>query len=201
LAVTAAVPFSVNVQLFDLLFEHAPEKTASRPLPTVNVIDVPTVNDAVLLDPLITSRPVGVEVTWTLLRPVTVSVTAAVCDGGGGGGGGAGGFTVSVAVFVVPVDDAEVVTGVEVVTAKVDRLKTPVCEPAATVIVAGTLTAALLLDSETAWPPDGAAAVNVTTPCAPLPPVTADGDSCSDCIVTAPAAVVTVRLAVRVAPL
>ena len=62
-AVTDAVPFSVNVQLFDLLFEHAPEKTASRPLPTVNVIEVPTVNDAVFVDPLITSRPPGVDVT------------------------------------------------------------------------------------------------------------------------------------------
>jgi len=41
----------------------------------------------------------------------------------------------------------------------------------------------------------------VTTPCAPLPPVTLDGDICSDCIVTAPAAVVTLRVAVRVAPL
>jgi hypothetical protein len=146
-AVTDAVPFSVNVQLFDLLFEHAPENTASRPLPTVNVIDVPTVNDAVLLDPLITSRPVGVDVTCTPLRPVTVRDSAAVC---GGGGGGAAGFTVSVAVLVVPVDDAEMVAAVDAVTDEVERLKTPVCEPAATVIVAGTLTAVLLLDSETA---------------------------------------------------
>ena len=90
-AVTDAAPLSVNVQLLDLLFEHAPENTASRPLPTVNVIDVPTVNDADLLEPLTTSRPVGVDVTWTPLRPVTASVSAAVC---GGGGGGACGFTV-----------------------------------------------------------------------------------------------------------
>ena len=188
----------MNVQLFDLLFEHAPENTASRPLPTVNVIDVPTVNDAVFVDPLITSSPVGVDVTCTPLRPVTVRVSAAVCEGGGGG---ADGFTVRVAVFVVPVDVAEMVTGVDTVTGDVEMLKTPVCEPAATVIVAGTVTPVLLLDSETDCPPDGAAAVNVTTPCAPLPPVTVDGDSCSDCIVTAPAAVVTLRIAVRVAPL
>lgn len=129
---------------------------------------------------------------------MTASVSAAVC---GGGGGGWDGFTVSVAVFVVPVDVAEMVAGVETVTGEVDRLKTPVCEPAATVIVAGTVTEVLLLDSETDWPPAGAAAVNVTTPCAPLPPVTLDGESCSDCIVTAPAAVVTLRVAVRVAPL
>ena len=129
---------------------------------------------------------------------MTVRVSAAVCEGGGGGGGG---FTVSVAVFVVPVDVAEMVTGVDTVTADVAMLKTPVCEPAATVIVAGTVTPTLLLDSETDWPPAGAAAVNVTTPCAPLPPVTVDCGNCSDCIVTAPAGVVTLRIAVRVAPL
>jgi len=146
-AVTDAAPFSVNVQLFDLLFEHAPENTASRPLPTVNVIEVPTVNDADLVEPLTTSRPVGADVTWTPLRPLTVSVSAAVC---GGGGGGACGLTVSAAVLVVPVDDAEMVAVVDVVTVDVVTLKTPVCEPAATVIDAGTLTAVLLLDSATA---------------------------------------------------
>jgi hypothetical protein len=44
----------VNVQLFALLLvEHAPEKVALRPLPTLSVIDAPTVNDADLLDPLV----------------------------------------------------------------------------------------------------------------------------------------------------
>ena len=129
---------------------------------------------------------------------MTARVSAAVCDGGGGG---AGGLTVSVAVFVVPVDVAEMVTGVDTVTGDVEMLKTPVCEPPATVIVAGTVTPVLLLDSETDWPPAGAAAVNVTTPCAPLPPATVDCGSCSDCSVTAPAGVVTVSVAVRVAPL
>jgi len=52
--------------------------------------------------------------------------------------------------IVVPVDDAEMVAVVDVVTVDVVTLKTPVCEPAATVIDAGTLTAVLLLDSATA---------------------------------------------------
>ena len=62
-AVTDALPFSVNVQLVDLLFAHAPENTACRPLPTVNLIDVPGVNALELLEPLTTSRPLGVDVT------------------------------------------------------------------------------------------------------------------------------------------
>jgi hypothetical protein len=54
LADTDAAPFNVNVQRFALLLvEHAPEKFALRPLPTVSVIDAPTVNDADLLDPLV----------------------------------------------------------------------------------------------------------------------------------------------------
>ena len=63
LAVTDAAPFSVKVQLFDLLFVHAPEKIASRPSPTVSVIDVPTVNDADPVVPVTTFRPDGVLVT------------------------------------------------------------------------------------------------------------------------------------------
>ena len=62
-AVTDAAPFSVKVQLFDLLFVHAPEKIASRPSPTVSVIDVPAVNDADAVVPVTTFRPDGVLVT------------------------------------------------------------------------------------------------------------------------------------------
>jgi hypothetical protein len=92
--VTDAVPFSVNLHDLALLATHAPEKFACRPLPTVNVIDVPTVNDADPLVPVTTLMPVGVDVMRTPLRPVAVSVTVAVC------GGGAGGVTVSVAALV-----------------------------------------------------------------------------------------------------
>src|SRR5262245_60572074 len=152
-------------------------------------------NDADPLDPLITSRPAGVDVTCTPLRPVTFKVSVAVCGGGGCG------VTVSTAVFVAPVDVAEIVDDADDVTVDVVMLKTPVCDPAATVIDAGTPATGLLLDSVTDWPPAGAAPVSVTMPCAPLPPLTLVGESCSDCSVTGPAGGVTVSVAVRVVPL
>jgi hypothetical protein len=49
--------------------------------------------------------------------------------------------------------------------------------PAFTVTVAGTVAAALLLDSVTTEPPDGAAPVRVTVPVDELPPATAVGFS------------------------
>ena len=48
--------------------------------------------------------------------------------------------------------------------------------PAGTVTLAGTIaTAALLLDKETAAPPLGAGALNVTVPVDEFPPVTLEG--------------------------
>jgi hypothetical protein len=157
---TDDAPFSENVQLFTFpLVAHAPEKIASRPLPMLRVIDVPTVNDADPLLPLTTSRPAGVVVTWTPLRPLTESVNAAVC------GGGAGGVTVSVALREAPAYVAEMVTGVDEVTADVGTLKTALVAPAATVTLAGTpAIPGLLLASDTAAPPAGAASVRNTTP-------------------------------------
>ena len=52
--------------------------------------------------------------------------------------------------------------------------------PAATVTLAGTVAAALLLDNVTAMPPVGAAAVSVTVPVELAPPVTVLGFSVSD---------------------
>ena len=84
----------------------------------------------------------------------------------------------------------------------VEMLNTPVVDPADTVTLDGTAaTPGSPLDNATTAPPDGAAAVSVTTPCAPVPPVTLDGDSASDCIVTAPAWVVTASAALLVVPL
>ena len=91
----------VNVQLVRLLppLEQAPDQIASRPPETLSVIDVPDVNDATALLPVLTLIPAGLDVIRSPLRPLAVTVRAAVCAGGGGGPDG---VTVRVAVRVVP---------------------------------------------------------------------------------------------------
>jgi len=83
--------------------------------------------------------------------------------------------TVRTAVFVVPLKVAVMVTCVLAVTLLVEMLNTPLCDPAATVTLAGTdATGGLLLDSET-FESAGAAADNTTAPCAMEPPATVEG--------------------------
>jgi hypothetical protein len=70
----------VNVHVL-LLFpplEHAPDHTASRPLLTLSVIEVPTANDAERVLPTATLMPAGVDVTRSPLRPVAVTVNTTV---------------------------------------------------------------------------------------------------------------------------
>jgi hypothetical protein len=75
-------------------------------------------------------------------------------------------------------DAPEIVTGVVALTAVVETLNVALVLPALTVTLDGTAaTAALLLESETTVPPDGAAAVNVAVPCEGFPPTTLDGFS------------------------
>ena len=88
------------------------------------------------------------------------------------------------------------VTGVELATALVVTLKLAVVPPAATVTLAGTAAAALLLDSVTTAPPAGAGAFSVTVPVEPVPPVTLVGLTFSDETLGGS----TVSEAVRVAP-
>ena len=80
LAVTAAAADRVKVHVRTLLppLEQAPDQMAERPLLTLRVIDVPTANDAEPVVPVATLMPAGLDVTRSPLRPVVVTVSAAV---------------------------------------------------------------------------------------------------------------------------
>lgn len=66
---------NVQVLTFSPPLEHAPDHTASRPLETRSVIEVPAVNEALALLPTVTLIPVGVETTRSPLRPEADTVT------------------------------------------------------------------------------------------------------------------------------
>ena len=83
----------------------------------------------------------------------------------------------SEAVWVTPPKDAEIVTGVTAATTLVLTVKVAPVAPAETVTLAGTLAAALLLESATCAPPAGAAPLKVTVPVEEFPPVTLVGFS------------------------
>lgn len=103
--------------------------------------------------------------------------------------------TVRLAEAVAPPYVPEMVTGVEAVTAFVVTLKVALVAPAATVTPGGTVAAVLLLVSDTAAPPLGAAALSVTVPWAVLPPVTDVGLTVTALIVAPAGCCVIVRLA------
>ena len=85
-------------------------------------------------------------------------------------------MTVRVAVLVTLPALAVIVIGVDVLTTLVPIANVAVVAPCGTVTLAGTVaTEVLLLESDTANPPDGAAAVNVTVPWDPFPPTTEVG--------------------------
>ena len=142
--------------------------------PAVTVTFAGTVAAALLLDSVTTVPPVGaavfkVTVPVELAPAVTVlgfSVTAV--------GTGAGGLTVSVPFTVVPFAEAEMVA-VAFELATVVTVKVALACPAVTVTFAGTVAAALLLDSVTTVPPVGATAFKVTVPVELAPPVTVLG--------------------------
>ena len=64
------------------------------------------------------------------------------------------------------------VTGVDAATARVTMLKLALVAPPATVTLAGTVTAGLLLASATCAPAAGAGPLSVTVPATAVPPVT-----------------------------
>ena len=79
------------------------------------------------------------------------------------------------AVLVAPPNEPVIVTGVDAATDEVVMVKLALVAPAPTVTLAGTVAAALLSESDTTAPPDGAAPVSVTVPCEVLPPTTLVG--------------------------
>lgn len=84
-------------------------------------------------------------------------------------------------VLVTPAYDAEMLTGVETVTALVLTVNVALLAPAATVTLPGTLATPLSLESSTCAPPVRAGTLSVTVPvedCAP--PVTLVGFSVSE---------------------
>jgi hypothetical protein len=105
---------------------------------------------------------------------------------------------------VAPPQLAEIVTGVDVLTAVVEIGNVKVLAPPDMVTLAGTLaTLGLLLDSDTVALPPGGGPDNRTVPLALEPPVTVVGLTDTLCSVTgggSPAGVVTVNVPVLVAP-
>ena len=184
----------VNVQVLAFLpaLEHAPDQTASRPLLTLSATLLLTANPADCVLPTATSMPAGLELMRSPARPVALSVNVAAL---------AAGFSISAAVRVTPANTAEIVAGVGTDTAPVVTLKLAPVAPAGTFTEAGTLVAAELVDSETAAPPLGAAALKVTLPVDALPPIRLAGLSATDASNAAPgAAGVTISSAWRPVP-
>jgi hypothetical protein len=114
-----------------------------------------------------------------------------------GATGTGGGVSVRLALRAAP-SVPVIVTMVFAATAPVFTAKVALVAPAATVTLAGTVAAALLLDNATVAPPCGAAPLNVTVPVDALPPTTLVGLSESVESVTADGVPlgVTVRVAV-----
>ena len=193
---------NVHELRLDPPLEQAPDQMAERPVVTRSVIEVPIANDAEPVPPVETLMPAGLDETRWPLRPVTFTVSVAFC---GGGGGGEAAETVSVVVTVAPAQLAEIVTGVEALTAEVEIGNVKVLAPPDMVTLAGTLAAlGLLLDSDTVALPPGGGPESRTVPKAPEPPLTVVGLTEMSCSVAgggSPAGVVTVNVPVRVAPL
>jgi hypothetical protein len=95
LALTDALPFSVNVHVFLLLppLEQPPDQIASLPFEALKVIDVPELNAADPVLPVLTLMPAGLDVIRSPLRPDAVTVSVAAWDEG---------VTESVAVRLMP---------------------------------------------------------------------------------------------------
>jgi hypothetical protein len=137
--------------------------------------------ESAIIAPALGAPLVNVTVPCDALPPVTVVGLTLTEDRLAGTGGGGGGPTLSDAVLVTPLKDAEIVTLLVVLTVTVLMVKLALVEPAATVTLAGVeATPGLLLDAVTSAPPLGAALLNVTVPCELFPPTRLVGFSDSD---------------------
>jgi len=165
--------------------------TVARVSPAATVMLAGTVAaEVLLLDRETTAPPLGagplsITVPVDGFPPLTlVGLTVSALRVGLGGGWG---VTVSGAVCVTPAYDAEIVTGVELATAIVVTCTVARVSPAATVMLAGTVAAeVLLLDRETTVPPLGAGPLSITVPVDGLPPLTLVGLTVSADSVTEP---------------
>jgi hypothetical protein len=169
--VVTAVVFTVKVALV----APAPMMTFAGTAPTA----------ALLLERDTAAPPVGagalsVTVPVEGAPPVTL-LGFSVSEVRTAPAGGAG-VTVSEAVcWVPPASDAEIVTVVELATARVATWNVAIVFPADTVTLAGTDAAdVLLLAREITTPPLGAAPLRVTLPVEALPPFTLVGFKVSE---------------------
>ena len=131
------------------LFDSVPR---SAPVAVTNTRSV-----ALLLVLVASTRNVRFELSNSARVILTVSVL------GGGGGGAVTGLIVSVALRVMPLKVPLIVALVTALTVVVLIVKLAEDAPAATVTLAGTVAAALLLARLTTVA-DGAAALNLTVP-------------------------------------
>jgi hypothetical protein len=127
-----------------------------------------------LLVSVTTAPPVGaapfkVTVPVEEVPPVTLVGLSETLEGSGA-------LTVRFADFVAPLNSPEMVDVVLAATGVVVTVNVALVAPAATVTLAGTVAAAvLLLVRATTAPPAGAALLNVTVPVEDAPPVTVAG--------------------------
>ncbi len=166
-AVTALV-LTVNVALL------APETTVTL----AGTVAVDVLLERETAAPPLGAGPLSVTVPVEVCTPPVTLVGFSVSEERVGR---ACGSTVSEAVLVTPAYDAEMVTGVDAVTALVLTVNVALLAPAAIVTLAGTLAAPLLLESSTCAPPVSAGPLSVTVPVEDCPPpVTLVGFSVSE---------------------